>query len=108
MKITCQTCNTDYVDSSPAAEVEPIGCPWCGHTTTAPTEPPDVTLDSLVAAMAALKALGPVPPEIEFFEAFGDVYAMARRGNDREILGRMTRAKLEELKARLRAGEVAR
>lgn len=55
--------------------------------------------------MAAMKALGPMPPEIEFFEAFGEVVVIARRGNEREILGRMTRSEFEALKARLRAGE---
>lgn len=58
--------------------------------------------------MAAMKALGPPLPEIEFFEVFGDVVVVARLGNDREPLGRMTRAEFEELKARLRAGEGAR
>ena len=37
MKITCQTCNTDYFDSSPAAVAEPRSCPWCSHTTAAPS-----------------------------------------------------------------------
>lgn len=29
MKITCQACDTDYFDPSPAAAAEPKPCPWC-------------------------------------------------------------------------------
>lgn len=76
---------------------------------TAASRPsPFVTTEGLEAALAAMKALGPPLPEIEFFEAFGDVVVVARRGNVREPLGRMTRGQFEELKARLRAGEGAR
>lgn len=74
--------------------------------TAAPRSAP--TLESLEAALAAMKTLGPPLPEIEFFEAFGEVVVVARRGNVREPLGRMSRAEFEALKARLRAGEGAR
>lgn len=75
---------------------------------TTSTQPITFTAEFFEAAMAALKALGPPLPEIEFFEAFGDVVVVARRGNEREPLGRMTMGEFEALKARLRAGEVAR
>lgn len=72
---------------------------------TTSAQPTVFTLESLEAAMAAMKSIGEALPEIEFFEVFGDVVVVARRGNVREPLGRMTRAEFEALKARLRAGE---
>ena len=36
-----------------------MGCPWCGHTTAAPTEPPDVTAEGLdVTGLAKRNATG--------------------------------------------------
>lgn len=59
MRLKCPRCHTSYVDPSPAAEVEPIGCPWCGHTTAAPTEPPDVTAEGIdVTGLAKRNATG--------------------------------------------------
>lgn len=67
MKITCQTCQTDYVDPSPAAAAEPRPCPWCSHTTAAPGPSP-FTKESLEAAWKAVGALGPVP-RFDFYDA---------------------------------------
>ena len=67
MKITCQTCNTDYVDSSPAAVAEPRSCPWCSHTTAAPSLEL-FTKESLEAAFQAVGAIVPVP-RFDFYDA---------------------------------------
>lgn len=99
MKISCQTCNTDYVDSSPAAVAEPRSCPWCSHTTAAPILE-IFTKESLEAAWKATRALGPVP-RIDFYDAPelgpGAVAVLL----DGEPAGWMSGEKFAELKRRL-------
>lgn len=76
-------------------------------TDTTSAAPTPFTVESLKAALKAMRDLGPVPPQIEFYERFGRVYVVARRGAGMEPLGRMTLAEFEEFKAQLRA-KVAR
>lgn len=73
MKITCQACDTDYLDPSPAAAAEPKPCPWCSHTTAAPTVNTSAkswtaSPEAYQRALDAAASLKPVP-RVEVYDA---------------------------------------
>lgn len=72
-------------------------------TTSAAPSKPAITVESLEAAFKAAAAFGPALPQIEFYEAFGEVYVVARQGAEMAPLGKMSMAEFGEFKARLRA-----
>lgn len=96
--IDCPRCRGRYVDPSPVAALNPRPCPYCtGNTSAAPTA---IDPQGYEKAIAAARAIGPVPPEVTFYEVAGGVGAFL--GD--EPAGWMTRVQFEAMKQRLGGG----
>lgn len=105
MRITCQACDTDYIDPSPAAAAEPRPCPWCSQTTAASTNNTsaggwDMSPEAYQRALDAAASLKPVP-RVEVYSApeFGPGAVAVLV--DGKPFCRMTGEEFDEFKRRL-------